>query len=121
MITPRLELGERSRDELAHGPEPRRELLLREREVHCEPCGHRASRLTGGRGDVMREPLVHRPEGETTRHVGEAAHAPRHGLQQRHGNRRVPPEKGDHFRPRNEERPRRHRRNSRGDVSSMVE
>jgi hypothetical protein len=65
-----------SRDELAHRPKPRGELLLCEGEVHREAYGHRAARFTGGRGDVVREPLVHRAEGKTARHIGEATHAP---------------------------------------------
>jgi len=51
----------------------------------------------------MREPLVHRAEGEALRQLCEVPDATRQGFQQRQGDLRVPPEQCDHRRPGNEE------------------
>ncbi len=69
----------------------------------------------------MRDPLVHRTEGEASRELREVPDAPRHGLQQRQGDLRVPPEQGDDRRPGNEEGSRRRGGDRGGHVSPPIE
>ena len=98
-----LELRQGARHQLANGADAGRELLLCEGEIHREPGRDPVPGPAGGADDVVRQPLVHRTEGEAFRQVREVPDATRHGLQQRQGHRRVPSEQGDHRRPGNEE------------------
>jgi len=100
---------------------PRRELLLRERELERGPGRDGvASRAANGL-QMGRDALRDLPEREVAGEIGEAAHAARQGLQEGERHRRLPPAQLEDRGARKKEEARRRHRDRRGDVAAPIE